>query len=190
MIRQMNHRESRFVAVMILAVLLVAVFLLIEPLWQRYSENQLEISSLSDRLNRFQGIARQRLPLKARLDKYLLEYQSKGFFLEGDTPGLAVADLQTTVRKIVDQSGARLISTQAVGSLNPADHSVKVRVKTEGDIDDIREILLAIETSPMVLVMDKVSVQKNRRKRFSVRGGQKPLQLNFDLTAYVSGVAK
>ena len=188
--RQMNQRESRFIAVMILAVLLVAMFLLVEPVWLKYVENDEEIAGLNDRLSRFQRIAKEREGLEAGLDKFLVDYQSKGFFLQGDTAGLAVAELQTVVRQIVDRAGARLISTQSVGGLNSVDHSVKVRIKTEGELSEIKEILDAVESSPLVLLMDKVSILKNRRKRFSVRGGHKPLQLNFDMTAFVSGVAK
>lgn len=187
MMKQMTRRESRFVAVMLLAIMLVVVFILVEPLWSQYVEAEEEIASLSDRLVRFNRLSRERDGLQSNLNQLLSEYESKGYLLKGDTPGLAVADLQSIVQKMIDQSGARLISTQAIGGQVLADHSVSVRVKTEGQISEIKQILEAIETSSMVLLLDNVSVLKNRRKRFNVKGGHKALQLNFDLTAFVTG---
>ena len=190
--REMTQRESRFVAVMMLVVVFVAVFFLVEPVWQKYKNNEEEISSLENRLLRFQGISNQYEALSKNQQRLLAEYDAKGLLLKGDTPGLAVADLQSTVRKIVDQAGGRLISTQVINRNNDENRDVSLRVKSEGDIVQIKEILELIENSQVILLADNVSVVKSRRKRFKNKSQNKDqmLQLNFDLTAFVSGVQK
>jgi len=192
MSRQMTQRESRFVAVMLLLAVFVVVFFLVEPVWQQYTENEEEINKLENRLLRFQGISSQKQALSRSQDQLLAEYYSKGYLLKGDTPGLAVADLQSTVRKIVDQAGGRLISTQVITRNNAEKQDVSLRVKSEGDIAQIKEILESIESSKVILLADNVSIVKSRRKRFKSKSKRKDetLQLNFDLTAFVSGVEK
>lgn len=182
-----TRKGSRFLAVMLLVVLFLVVFLLVEPLWVRYAENSQQIASLNERLMRFQRLSSRREGMKDNLEKLLKDYQSRGYLLKGETPGLAVADLQSIVRKMIEQADGRLISTQVIGNQADNDQSVKLRVKVEGDITECKNILEAIETSTTVLLLNNVTILKSRRKRFKVQGGFKPLQLNFDLIAFYSG---
>jgi hypothetical protein len=185
--KQTSPRKSRVFAVALLAAVLVLLFLLVEPLWMRYLENEAEIATLSDRLSRYQRVSSQREALQSGLEKMLLGYQTEGYLLKSGTEGLAVAELQSTVRDMVDRAGGRLISTQVVSSRQGDNQGVKVRVKTEADIGAVQEILEAIETSPKILLIDNVTIQRNRGRRYNSRGNYKSLRLNFDLTAFASG---
>ena len=184
----LKQRENCLVSVALLAVLLAMLFLLLEPLWLRYSENKQDIADLNGRLANYQVLALQRKELESSYQYMLGQYNENGYLLKSTTRGLAIADLQSIIRKTIDQHGGRLVSTQVIKSRDDKDLKVKVRVKSEGDIQALKQILEAIEASSMILLMDNVTILKNKRpKRTRNLSRIQPLQLNFDLTAFISG---
>lgn len=186
--RALNNKQHCLVSIALLAVIAAIVFLLLEPVWLRHSENQEEIALLSARLSNFQALANQRKTLESGYQAMLSESNENGYLLKSSTRGLAIADLQSIIRKIIDQHGGKLVSTQVIKSRDDNDLMVKVRVKSQGEIQAVKQVLEAIEASPMILLMDNVTILRNKRSnRVRKVSSTLPLQLNFDLTAFISG---
>lgn len=186
----LNHKEKCLVSIALLALVFVGLFLLLEPLWFRHTQNQEEIAALSVRLSHFQTLAKQRSTLENSYRAMLSAYNENGYLLKSSTRGLAIADLQSLIRKTIDQAGAKLVSTQVIKSSDDEGLTVKIRVKSEGEIQAIKQILEAIETSSVILLMDNVNILRNKqrkRKRFKSQSQLESLQLNFDLTAFKPG---
>ena len=186
--RALNKKEHCLVSIALFVVMLVVIFLLLEPVWLRHTEKKEEITVLSNRLSNFQSLANQRKALETSYQAMLSESNENGYLLQSSTRGLAIADLQSNIRKIIDQHGGKLVSTQVIKSRDDNDLTLKIRVKSQGDIETVKQVLEGIEASSMILLMDNVTILRNKRtSRVRKLSGSLPLQLNFDLTAFVSG---
>jgi len=184
----LSPNQSRFLAVLVLLVLLVVSYLaLVDPVWVEYLDNQEQINTLQDRLDRFQGLADETDALTGSYQQLLQSSRNKGYLLKGDSFALAAAELQSLARITIEGAGGTLISTQPLKEGDTSDSGVKVRVKMQGDIKAIKETLQGIETGRLILLIDNVSIVKNRRRRSrTATGMETPLQLHFDLTGFVS----
>lgn len=187
--RDLTAYQSRSLAVFILFVLLIFTYLLlVEPVWTKYLDNSDQINTLSQRLNRFQILANEYDALTEGHQQLLQSYRAKGYLLKGDSFSLAAADLQSFARTMIDRAGGTLISTQPLKTSETSKDSVKVRVKMKGDIRAVKETLQGIETGQLLLLVDHVSIVKNRRRRSRTSTDTAGLlQLHFDLIGFVSG---
>lgn len=111
-------------------------------------------------------------------------------YLQGETEALAAADLQNRIKQIVEGEGAVLVSSAFRESgedlpLTPITVTARMRCSTVA----LHRILFALESHQPVLFLDRVLIQSRHRPGRPLRDENEELDIDFDVTGYLSGRA-
>lgn len=124
--------------------------------------------------------------------------------VEGDTPGLVAAEFQRLFTEAVESAGAtvRAIDAprmEAMDDIRDESGGLLTRMRLEADVEvmeqSLPDLLLAIETTLPVLVIDALTLRANRRVDTVagdawVSAADRPLTLRFAVSAFSVGMAR
>lgn len=122
----------------------------------------------------------------------------------GDTPGLAVAELQRILAVSAEKSSATLRSVdtpqgETIGESKDANGNLLQRVRLSAEIEvteqALPDLLYTIETDRPVMIVDALTVRTNRRTVSGeatgwVAAADQPLIVRLDISAFRSGIAE
>ena len=190
----------RVVAVSLLFVAIAGIYsLTIHPYMKVMNDYREEMVSLSDRVERFNRLIRQKEIFQKQLRTVKNDRVSGQYLIKADTVTLASAALQQKVKQVVKTKGAQLVSTQ--GSL-PANYlekqksdelkggyPVSMKVAMKASLDSAYEVFHTLEsgTNPLV-VIDEVSIGRiHQGRRLNVSSGNEQLILDvrYTITAHM-----
>jgi ACT domain-containing protein len=159
---RLSRRERGLVGVTLaILIILLARYFIIGPYLERreWVKNQLELQpQLLEKNLRYlarkdefaAGLDAARNEIKARESK----------LLTGDTPSVSASDLQDTVQNLAVKGGTQVITTRV---LNPETvgsfAKIAIQMEIGGQIDQIANLMRAIDTSPKLLVVDEINVR-------------------------------
>jgi len=148
-------------ATLAILIILLARYFIIGPYLERreWVNTQLELQpQLLEKNLRYlarkdefaTGLEAARNEIKAREPK----------LLTGDTPSVSASDLQDTVQNLAVKGGTQVITTRV---LNPETvgsfAKIAIQLEIGGQIDQIANLMRAIDTSPKLLVVDEINVR-------------------------------
>jgi hypothetical protein len=159
---RLSKRERSLV---ILTLLILAAFVgkyaVITPLLERreWVRNQLESQpQLLAKNLRYLGQAETLRASLETLRAQIKDYDGK--LLSGATPSVSASDLQETVQGVATREGTQVITTRV---LNPelAGSFAKIGIQMEigGQVQQLANLIRAIETSSKLLVIDEITVR-------------------------------
>ncbi len=159
---RLSRRERGLVGVTLaILIILVARYFIVAPYLERreWVKSQLELQpQLLEKNQRYlarkdefaAGLEAARNEIKAREPK----------LLTGDTPSVSASDLQDTVQNLAVKGGTQVITTRV---LNPETvgsfAKIAIQMEIGGQIDQIVNLMRAIDTSPKLLVVDEINVR-------------------------------
>ena len=159
---RLSRRERGLVGVTLaILIILVARYFIVAPYLERreWVKSQLELQpQLLEKNLRYlgrkdefaAGLEAARNEIKARESK----------LLTGDTPSVSASDLQDTVQNLAVKGGTQVITTRV---LNPETvgsfAKIAIQMEIGGQIDQIANLIRAIDTSPKLLVVDEINVR-------------------------------
>lgn len=159
---RLSRRERGLVgATLAILIILLARYFIIGPYLERreWVNTQLELQpQLLEKNLRYlarkdefaAGLEAARNEIKAREPK----------LLTGDTPSVSASDLQDTVQNLAVKGGTQVITTRV---LNPETvgtfAKIAIQMEIGGQIDQIANLMRAIDTSPKLLVVDEINVR-------------------------------
>ena len=159
---RLSRRERGLVgATLAILIILLARQFVIGPYLERreWVKSQLELQpQLLEKNLRYlarkdefaAGLEAARNEIKAREPK----------LLTGDTPSVSASDLQDTVQNLAVKGGTQVITTRV---LNPdtvgSFAKIAIQMEIGGQIDQIANLMRAIDTSPKLLVVDEINVR-------------------------------
>jgi hypothetical protein len=159
---RLSRRERGLVGVTFaILIILLARYFIIGPYLERreWVNSQLELQpQLLEKNLRYlarkdeftAGLEAVRSEIKAREPK----------LLTGDTPSVSASDLQDTVQNLAVKGGTQVITTRV---LNPETvgsfAKIAIQMEIGGQIDQIANLMRAIDTSPKLLVVDEINVR-------------------------------
>jgi ACT domain-containing protein len=159
---RLSRRERGLVgATLAILIILLARYFIIGPYLERreWVTSQLELQpQLLEKNLRYlarkdefaAGLEAARNEIKAREPK----------LLTGDTPSVSASDLQDTVQNLAVKGGTQVITTRV---LNPETvgsfAKIAIQMEIGGQIDQIANLMRAIDTSPKLLVVDEINVR-------------------------------
>jgi len=175
-----------------------AIFLAVDA----YGWWQAEKTALSD-LDRRTALLEQRALALARRDQDDGKTATDGRVLVyGDTPGLAVAELQRILTVSTEKSGALLRSMdtpqgETIADSHDAQGNLLQRVRLSAEIEVMEQalpdLLYAIETDMPVMIVDALTLRGRRTASNDATTGwaadDRPLVLRVDISAFRSGAA-
>jgi general secretion pathway protein M len=112
--------------------------------------------------------------------------ETRKYFLRPGAAALSAAEAQEAIRAIVEQSGARLITTQALPSKEEGRYrQVSAQVQLAANIFALRSLLHRIETNVPYLFIDNLMVKTQVPGNFKPGPGAEPeMFVTFDMHGY------
>jgi len=112
--------------------------------------------------------------------------ESRKFFLRPGAPALSAAEGQEVMRQLIEGNGAKLITMQVPPSKEEGRYrQVTVNVQLTANINALRRILHAIESSTPYLFVDNVMVRSSVPSNFRPAPGAEPeMFVQFDVYGY------
>jgi len=187
----MNRLSPGIRRVLALAVLVLAVFLpyrlLVEPVLATFDELSTSAAEREEQLVKFRRLAESREALEARLDALKSRPMAQEGYLSGDSETLVAAQLQTTVRTLVERSGGKLESTQVLAASAEGDfRRVSLRVRMSADSNSLFRTIYELEAAVPYLFIENFDVlSRESRGRRDEAAGAMVLSVAYDVYGYL-----
>jgi general secretion pathway protein M len=182
----MNPVQSRRAALGILvAALLIALVVIALPFWMLHRHYDSALADSSSRLEKFNRIAATRPEVAKQLEA-MRGKDTRKFFLRSGAPALSAAEAQETLRSLVEGGGGRLITMQAPVSKEEGRYrQITVNMQLTANMQAVRKILNAIETSVPYLFIDSLKVTSQVPGNFRPQPGAEPeVFVQLDVAGY------
>jgi len=182
--------QSRAVALGILLILIGLLYLAVgQPLLGRYRMYQEAIDGALDHLAHYRGMIAARPALEARLAQLRQKQGATPDYLHDATPALAAAELQEHVKRMIEEAGGKLVSTQSLPIQEEGRFlRITVKVQMSGDVDVARKVFYGLESGTPRLFLTELYMRGRARVR-RVRGrdpvNEGELDVRFDLYGYI-----
>lgn len=175
-------------SLILLLIVIGAIYgLLVLPLQKYYENRQVTIASLQKEYRDYYSIslAREELEKEAKNISGLRNQQ--GYFLKSENNALAAAELQTYVKKAIENAGGRLLSTQPIPITRPEIlHPVQVRVRMQGSMDVLQQTLYSLETGKPTVILDNVELSHvNVSKQYGRKMTNTAISISFDIIGFI-----
>jgi hypothetical protein len=159
-------RKATFLAVNACAAL-AAFALLVMPVRDFFGDREATITRQRDLLARLSAIASQE-PRVQSASRQAAEDAKRGELLAGPNEGVISADLQTRLKTMAEQAGARLRSVQSLPAISQDQvRYVGSRLEMFGPLRSVQRALHAIETGRPYLFVTGAAIKQSA-------GGQNP----------------
>jgi len=187
MIRQLDRKQQRMLAIALFFVVLVlGVAAIVVPAWSVNASYRQDIEQLQFRLQTLQRIAANDSQLRPRYEQILAAYQGAGNYLRSSTEAVAAAQLQRTLKELAGVSGVQVLSTQILPA-SAEDEFVRVglRARVRGTLPGIVDTIHAIETNSVFLFLDNLSLRDGRDARRAMQGSGVQFEMDLDLITFM-----
>ncbi len=185
-----DQNLQRWLAVGLLLVMVLAIgLLLIMPIVNKSKELAEEQESLLFRLRQYQKILAQKEAIVESMANIEEQQAGQTYFNSQDTDALASAEMQETIKKVIEEAGGQLSSTQTTPVSTRNDFSrITVRVRMTGDSMALRSVLYKLETATPLVVIDQLDIRPMRGVRNPVTRQMEPsnqLNINFQAVSFM-----
>jgi hypothetical protein len=179
------NRERRLAAGLLIAAVAAVVAVLALLAWYPYQRYQRELTERQEKVDRFRRIAGTRAEVAKQLEA-MRQKDSRRFFLRQGAAALSVAEAQEIVRGIVESSGGRLITMQALPAKEEGRYrQVSAQVQLAANIFALRKILHGVEAHVPYLFIDNLMVKTQVPGNFRPGPGAEPeMFVTFDVHGY------
>jgi len=190
MMQGLSPRLSRALAVSLLVATAGGMWsFAIDPMIGAFQGTQAHIDEVADRLERFRRLGHNRAELERMAAEQRRTWEDSGILLTAETPVLAAANLQKSVKDIAGRHQIALRSVQPLAP-SPEGQVVKigVRVRLETDAESFQKLLYELESASPYLFLDQVDIRAmltGAQQRAPVR-----LDVQADIVGYMRSTAK
>ena len=169
MARAITGRERRL---LFGAVALLVVYLGARPILGRVAvigpqsgklltEKLKVIAAYRQAVGRESSLTAEAAVLGARISAY------EEALLPGATPPLAAADLQTLLKQFSERSGLKIQSEKILPHVKRDSYlEIPVQIVANGDIRNLKEFLVAVDSSKLFMAVQDVSLRTVKRRQF------------------------
>lgn len=169
MARQITGRERRL---LIGAAVLLVIYLGARPILGRVTvigpqsgrllaEKMKVIAAYRQAVGRESSLASEAAALGAEISAF------EGALLPGATPPLAAADLQTLLKQFSDRAGLKIQSEKILPHVKRDFYlEIPVQIVANGEIRNLKDFLVAVDSSKLFMVVKDVSLRTVKRRQF------------------------
>ena len=193
-----NRISKRERSLVIFTVLILVVFIgkyaVITPFLDRREWVKNQLDSQPQLLAKNLRYVSQRDALRASLEAMRAQRKAQEpKLLSGDTPSVTASDLQETVQGLATREGTQVITTRVLNP-EPVGSFSKIGIQMEigGQIQQIANLIKAVEASPKLLVIDEINIRSLFRPIGlpQPQGVPQPLAQNLRVSLTVVGFAR
>jgi general secretion pathway protein M len=178
--------SGKALALLIAFAMLGAIYLTaIAPLFSYYESTAQRLHDRQELARRYQNLAGELPRLRAAETKRRSQRPDGDLLLTGSTDAVASAMLQSTLKDLVEQQGAKLTSAQML----PAEtedsvlRRVGVRIAFSGNLKSLTTLLPRVETTRPVLSIGNLEIHVDGSNKEGERGA---LTIAMDVYGFVA----
>ena len=187
-----GQENSRLTAILILVIGLLLVYLLVFHWFiLKHVDYSEEVSNLAAQLGRFERVAGQRTLFEEQL-RVLQEARSDAtLFLPEDDFNEAAARMSERLGQMIStqaEDDCQIVSRQPVRPrIQERFTKVTVNVRMRCSVDDLLKVMYWLESSVPMLLIDELTVikQRSRRRRSSEPQDDGMLDIRFNMSGYL-----
>jgi general secretion pathway protein M len=180
-------RRALAIALLVLAVVLVIAAIAV-PAWWLYKRYADSAAMASRQLASYTALNQLRPSLLQGVET-LKAKETRKYFVKGNTPALMSADLQDTIRTLVENNGGRIVVSQLLPHRDEGGYRVlNASVQVTANIQNLRRILYEMEARTPYLFVENLNIRSQVQPPplFKPTPGFEPdMFIQFD----VSGIA-
>lgn len=187
MIIRLDKRRQRHLAIGILvAAISLVLACTVVPVWHLNASRQEVLDNEYARLRYFTEMSERDGQWLPRYQEAWRLQKSAGNHLSADTVAVAGAELQTRLKDIAEDHGARILSTQILPA-SPQDGFIRValKVRAGGSLDSILGVIHGLEADQVYMFVDNLSLRRGSSIFKIDQQAKRNLQSDFDLVAYM-----
>ena len=194
MIRQLDQKRQKYVAVLILVLIITAIVLSITiPVWKVNDHYTDIIGDMRHRLAVLKRTAVEGRNLEPQYEKLKRYHLSDKRYLKSTSESLAAAEIQQILKSIIVPTDGEILSTQIIN--NKRDDpipQITLKVRLRGSLSSLVTILYKIETGNPYLFVENLNIRSRiiSRRRLRNRELEKTptvLDVQFDVSGYIRG---
>ena len=194
MIRQWDQKQQKYLAVVILALVVTAIVLTITiPVWKINNHYSDIIDDMSHRLTVLKRTTIEGRSLEPQYEKLKRYHSSDKRYLKSTSESLAAAEIQQLIKAIIVPTDGEILSTQIINNKkdDPV-HRITLKVRLRGSLSSLVTIIYKIETGNPYLFVENLNIRSrliNRRRVRNKDVEEKPtvLDVQFDVSGYIRG---
>jgi hypothetical protein len=138
---------------------IVLYLLIVSPVLAFYGEGEDLLDQRLAMAGRYEALARE-LPALRAADKKWRDQEGGELLLEGSSDALASAALQAAMKRLVEDAGAKLASSEVLQPTSDGNfRRVGIRVVFSGDLKLVTAVLRGVETSRPILSVGNFSLR-------------------------------
>lgn len=196
----MSPNQSRLFALAILIVVVVAaVTLILEPLYNRYVNARDEIDQLEHQISVYKRVASGLIDSETELGALRQNNPIADLYLAETKPMLAAAELQQQLNRMVSASGGQVVSTQILQrNTETVLPTIVLQVHVRSEIDELANLMHQLESGKPLLFINNLMissavrrapqrvsrVRQRQRQNRPVRQSLPSLDVRFDLIGH------
>ena len=184
----------RAVAVALLVLALAALWRFgAAPLWRAWQADRESVARLGEQIARLETLARSREDFARALRAAQEAPGLTGALIEADSPTLAAAQLQQTVKALVEAAGGSVVSSQPTDAVPAGPYSrIGLEVRMLVTVEALQRVLHELESRRPVLVVDEMLVLSRtaRRPRRGVQQHSGPLDVRLQIAGFLGSTER
>lgn len=187
---QLSPIQRRTVAIgLLLLTIGLIVTAIAMPTWWLHTRYDQLLEDYSDRQQRYQRVAALRPDIDTAITD-VAKLDGRKHYLNGASPTLAGAELQSLVTRIIETHKGRIASSQVLANnedtKTPGALKISLQVQMAASMIPLQLILHAIETNEPMLFIDRLTVTSNFGRGYRPEPGVQP---EFQVQLTISGYA-
>lgn len=194
MIRQLDQKLQKYLAVLILALIIAAIVLSITiPVWKANNHYSNIIDDMTHRLAILKRTTVEGQSLEPQYERLKRYHLSDKRYLKSTSNSLAAAEIQQLIKSIIVPTDGEILSTQIINkkSDDPI-RQITLKVRLRGSLSSLVTILYKIETGNPYLFIEDLNIRSriiNRRRLRNRDVEQSPavLDVQFNVSGYIRG---
>jgi len=193
-IRQLDQKQQKYLAVLILFLIVLAVVLSITiPVWKVNDHYSEIIGDMTHRLTILKRTTVEGQSLEPQYEKLRRYHLSDKRYLKSTSESLAAAEIQQLIKGIIVPTDGEILSTQIINKKSDEPiQQITLKVRLRGNLSSLVTILYKIETGNPYLFIENLNIRSRITSRRRVRNREiektpTVLDVQFDVSGYIRG---
>jgi general secretion pathway protein M len=193
-IRQLDQKQQKYLAVLILFLIVLAVVLSITiPVWKVNDHYSEIIGDMTHRLTILKRTTVEGQSLEPQYEKLRRYHLSDKRYLKSTSESLAAAEIQQLIKGIIVPTDGEILSTQIINKKSDEPiQQITLKVRLRGNLSSLVTILYKIETGNPYLFIENLNIRSRIISRRRVRNREiektpTVLDVQFDVSGYIRG---
>jgi len=184
---QLTPLQNRLLAISLtLTVLLMVVASVGIPVWLLHRHYDLAIDEQMDKLIRYKRFAEQAPAMQLEISK-LEAINPRRLYIKTSNPGLAAAEVQESVKQLIELGRGKLTSVQILPPKDEGKHRrISVSIQANVTAPSLQQVLRGLDAHEPFLFVDTLAIRAGQGRLYRPAPGVEP---EFSLQMTLHGYA-